>query len=117
MTDLMPFLAASPRKLEIIDLPPIAVRSNDGKEHAAPRSDREILDELLGKFHKETWEGKRTLKPKHIVLDGLTAMQTVLSSRSEARRLTQLLIATLSYPRGDFDLIVMTAEAHAGFTA
>jgi KaiC/GvpD/RAD55 family RecA-like ATPase len=116
MADLqMRFLAPSRVRLNIMDFPPIDPPADEPAQQAEPAGDRVVADTLVERLREVTWDVEPT--PRHLVLDSLTAMQTVLRSRAEARRLTQLLLGMLSFPRDRLDLMVVTAEAHAGFTA
>lgn len=106
-------LDVPPSRLNIVDFPPY----HPPYDLRAHPNDQEMINGMLDRLGEQTHTMKSP--PRHIVLDGLTAMQAVLSSQAEARRLTYQMIANLSWPRegpGSFDLIVMTAEAHPGFT-
>lgn len=105
----LPAYTKHPSRLALEDFPAI---NPLGGVRRAPHI---VADSLITHLREVVWE--RPITPRHIVLDGLTAMQMVLRSQAEARRLTQLLIGTLSFPRNRLDLLVVTAEAHAGFTS
>jgi KaiC/GvpD/RAD55 family RecA-like ATPase len=98
------------RRLELHDFPPYEPPFSSGP----PPNDQEMIDSMIDRLRQKINDAPHPLR--HIVLDGLTAMQAVLSSRAEARRLTHMLLARLSHPRDSFDLLVMTAEAPPGFS-
>lgn len=102
--DLQKLLKPSRIRLDLEDFPPY------DPPLEPPSDDRKIIDNMLTRLGIMMGEGGP--KWRHIVVDGLTALQAVLSSRAEARRLTHLLLARLSWPKNLFDLFVMTSEVH-----
>jgi len=102
--DLQKLLKPSRIRLGIQDFPPY------DPPLEPPSDDRKLIDSMLTRLGSMMAEG--VPRWRHIVVDGLTALQAVLSSRAEARRLTHLLLARLSWPKNLFDLFVMTSEVH-----
>jgi KaiC/GvpD/RAD55 family RecA-like ATPase len=102
--DLEELLNPSRIRLDIRDFPPY------DPPLEPPSTDRMIIDSMLNRLGSMI--AGEVPQWRHIVVDGLTALQAVLSSRAEARRLTHLLLARLSWPINYFDLFVMTSEVH-----
>ncbi len=110
MNDLESFLGPDHQRLEMVDFPPYEPPFSSSD----PLNNQEIINNILVKLRKRLELSPSP--PRHIVLDGLTAMQVVLSEEAEARRMTHQLLGNLSFPKDRFDLIIMTAESHPGLT-
>lgn len=109
-TDLESLLNPPNPRLVLEDFPPFQAPFGN----TPPLQDQAIIDNILRTLRELTHEALPS--PRHVVLDGLTAMQAVLSTSAEARRLTNLIINYLSSPKGTFDLIVVTAEVFPALT-